>query len=529
MKKVVNGIDVYSDGKYYEILKLSENASKDEIYRVGFNMLQELDNIEISEEELKREFKLRRNAMKLLLDPEARKAYDEMKNGLSKEEYEAEIERLQGIIEQQNKELANINEANNEVKDAVVETIEQTADEENEKDLKTDLVDICQDIKIDTIEEQVTDELNDISDTKDIDEVKTDIIDVIEQASDKEDIKEDFTEVKKEDKNTEKIFNDTEEEKVQKVEKVEDGKKAAEKGKKEIKMANIIQISGISLLCISGLVCVLSVFGNAHRAKTQIVTDQDEIDAYNHRNKKIEISDSNNSEDYYIYGDDTTVYNGDSNVTLDEDVENEDVTLDVNNEQVINNTITKIMGELSKIENTDIAEKYNSEIILSLVKYTRDNTIMTGEDAYGYFSELYKNGVDISLFFENIDSEAYMRRLYNATKGINVDNKSYDDEYNAFLAINEAVESLKEGKYAELWAERAIIDDATCKDSMILMTGEAELNNKEGQEYQAEYNSIPANYKEESKNIYNKVRTDEDSYLRQLSWDALDKEVVRTR
>ena len=205
-----------------------------------------------------------------------------------------------------------------------------------------------------------------------------------------------------------------------------------------------------------------------------------------------------------------------------------EVELDINSDAVILETVDKIENEVSKLSDPVAKDMLNRETIEALVRYTRDNTILSGETAYSLFQLLYKNGVDTSMFFENLESYQVMNTLYLSNKAVEQGNNSYDDELNAYKAIESAVNSLSENDYAAIWNVSAITDESIGSPSMLMAAGTAVEFGGEGIEYNNEKNSVPSNVREEAKRIYNMVTPDSDSYLRGLRWNALDNENVRT-
>ena len=205
-----------------------------------------------------------------------------------------------------------------------------------------------------------------------------------------------------------------------------------------------------------------------------------------------------------------------------------EVQLDVNSDTVILETVNKIENEISKLNDPVVKDMLNHETIEALVRYTRDNTVLSGETAYELFQVLYNNGIDTSMFFENLDSYQVMNTLFLSTKAIDQNNNSYDDENNAYNAINSAVDYLSPDDYAAIWNVSAITDQVTGYTSMLVASGCAEENGLEGPEYQNELNSVPAEVRENAKKVYNKVKPYDNSYIMKLRINALDNENVRT-
>ena len=170
---------------------------------------------------------------------------------------------------------------------------------------------------------------------------------------------------------------------------------------------------------------------------------------------------------------------------------------------------------------------FDKDSITELVLYTRDNSVMSSQNAYNAFNALYQGNIDISMFFENLNSYEYMHDLYVATKNVKVDNNEYKDEYEAYLSMHRAMSEIDPENHAEICAVSPMCDYTTNKDSMNIARGGAKENGQEGQEYTDEKNKVHSDIRKECSDIYDEVRTDADSKLIQLRLSTVNNANVR--
>lgn len=198
---------------------------------------------------------------------------------------------------------------------------------------------------------------------------------------------------------------------------------------------------------------------------------------------------------------DNTNFENDNTNIDDEEIE---VEYDANSDSAIIETTNKIYNALLNLNNNDLALEYDEDTIEALVRYTRGNKTISNEYAFEIFSNLYVSGLDVSMFFENLKSYDYINKLYSALNNINQNNDSYDDEYNAYLKINEAVENMNQENYSEVIAIKAMAEQAFSINSMAIARGGANEDGNEGNEYNVEKQKALTN-SDECRNIYDKV------------------------
>ena len=338
----------------------------------------------------------------------------------------------------------------------------------------------------------------------------------IEQPTSDDKVENNKEENKKENDDIKPIFRDTEE--PQKVIETEEVDKNSELGEKITRGS----LNALTVLLIAGATLTGIVWCSSNaRKRAEAIKEKAGIESESTTTSLLGVADDNTEFEENA----ETVETAEVPEVAEEPYE---VELDINSDTVILETVDKIENEVSKLSDPVAKDMLNRGTIEALVRYTRDNTILSGETAYSLFQLLYKNGIDTSMFFENLESYQVMNTLYLSNKAVEQDNNSYDDELNAYKAIESAVTSLSEDDYAAIWNVSAITDESIGSRSMTVAAGTAVEFGGEGVEYNNEKNSVPSNVREEAKRIYNMVTPDSDSYLRGLRWNALDNENVRT-
>ncbi|MBR1417318.1 MAG: DnaJ domain-containing protein [Bacilli bacterium] len=185
-------------------------------------------------------------------------------------------------------------------------------------------------------------------------------------------------------------------------------------------------------------------------------------------------------------------------------------------------------------QNTDDTIKYSfdRDTVEALVRYANGERLFTNEYSYEQLYALAQNGVDISMFYKDAVSYDNIKNLDYAMLAINENNNTYDDEYNAYKAIDLAIDSMDQNNFAEVIAIRAAIDANIDRNSMAMLRDGALENGNEGETYYQEKASIDSAKKEECKRIYNDVDLNNaDSAIMQATYKALDadSELVRSR
>ncbi len=542
MIKIYDNIEINSDYDYYEWLRVDKNATTEEIIKAGDDRRAELlsQSANTSGEEVATSYTLLNLAVKILSDTELRNAYDslvkEVNNHVRKEEVEQLIidaekqleynkkDELIVQLEEEREKLRKINEANEEYikeleRKLSTSKVEQTIEDyrkdddikEDDDDIKKTLLDVLNqdgDRDIEIIDIKNSKKNNDVSkEVKEEPKVEENPVPVIKIESNNDNTKNNGN-----DNDIKPIFKDTEEpQRVNEVEEVDKKERFA------VKLSSLGSKAFITVAGISALAIAILTYSSNSSKRAESILEENGID------KNSIATNMVNSLD-----DDTEVEEETTEQVSTIEEEPYEVELDVNSDTVIYETVDKIESEISKISDPIVKDMFNRETIESLVKYTRDNTILSGETAYELFQELYNNGIDTSMFFENLDSYQVMNTLFLSTKAIDQNNNSYDDENNAYNAINSAVDYLSPDDFAAIWNVSAITDQVTGYSSMLIASGCAEENGLEGAEYQNELNSVPSAVRENAKKVYNKVKPYDNSYIMKLRINALDNENVKT-
>ena len=281
----------------------------------------------------------------------------------------------------------------------------------------------------------------------------------------KESVLEDLTasiEEEKEDKpksktsfedfiSTDDIETKEEDEKVEKVVVVEDGAKQANKGRK------VIKVVGITALCVAILcgVGAASYYGfnmlkhkNKNKTSGKIESGVDEID----------ITPVVDEIDIKTVSENDTV--------SDNTIEIEEKVIDVNSDEYIKEIADKAWNIIldERNNNNSFAPSMDQEYVEDLVRYVHHDEAdykgtynITNDNAYGNFFDLDENDKVIGTLFEGLDSEEYMKNL-NSKIVNTVDNGDYKEEYEAFAAIEDAIDNVDLENVPERYAMMALLD-----------------------------------------------------------------------
>src|SRR5574344_1795567 len=203
---------------------------------------------------------------------------------------------------------------------------------------------------------------------------------------------------------------------------------------------------------------------------------------------------------------------------------------DINNKQNMQNVANKVWNNILEIRKNDksYAANIDQNYVYELVRYARHNEsgytggyVITNENAYGAFASLAKDKkINISTLFEGTSSYEQLNNLSNAFQNI-VNDNSYDDEYNAYQAINDSINNtINYSNYPQVIATIALTDIFIDEPSMQLMRNGAKENGNEGTDYNNEKNSIDQNKRIECNLIFNNIDKNSSSYV---FGDAVDK------
>ncbi len=507
MKTKVNDIIVNFEKDYYNILGLTKDADSSTVLAKGIELLNffSSNDCSIKMNDKERYYSLReiREALQVLSDKDARFTYDNYN------------ETLVGI-------------------DNLLDNIDIDENEKNKDPFVISVGDrlILDDLDSEDVEE-TTEEIKEETTEENDDEVKEEIVEETTEENDDED-KEEIVEETNEENDDEVKEEKAEEVKVEKAEKAEE--KTIVVAKKKIDATTVAALAGIAFLASTSIfvgyniISTNKVIKELKDSKTSRV--ENNINAFNEqKNANVDNSIDNvdNSVNEINENNDTNI-SEEENATQINEEETVEVAFDSNNEEAIQNTIDKVYAIVSQSNKANVRDTFDRDTVESLVRYTRDNSILTSEYAYNLFRTLYEGGIDLSMIFENLDSYEYMSKLNSATTKIAENNGSYDDEYAAYLAIDNALEKMNSNNYAEVWAVSVECDYSTYYSSMNIARGGAKENGEEGPEYIDEKNKVHSNIRKECSDIYNKARNDDqNSLLMQYRLNAVNNENTRTR
>ncbi len=264
----------------------------------------------------------------------------------------------------------------------------------------------------------------------------------------------------------------------------------------------------------------------------------------NNTNKEIVIEEDNISVvKNDVVEEETHVEKNQSKETTEE-VKVEENKFNVNNYTEIENTTNKVFAELANISSTGrkLSVDLDKNTVEALITYTRHsnpdfniNNKFSNEYAYEQFFALAQDGVDISMFYENLDSYENINQLYKACANIKQETNSYEDELAAYSAMNKAVSTMhyegnnQRNDYPEIIAIRAIVDAYVDLPSMELARGGALENGQEGEAYYTE-KEYAAKNSSECKAIYDKVTINNpNGLLTQATYKAIEEDETITK
>ena len=213
--------------------------------------------------------------------------------------------------------------------------------------------------------------------------------------------------------------------------------------------------------------------------------------------------------------------------------------------------------------NANLSSRYSRDFVESLVRYTHHNygeytgsNNISNEYAYESFSELIKNGFDISMFYEGLNNYENLRALYNSTRDLKQEKGQYEDEFKIYMCMDVVMNEMNQNNFAEAIALRGYVDNYSVIPSMQMARQEAGVlemkdtqylwtdvnkdgrvtyeENAEGKGYNDEKAAaMAARYGEmdsqKCAQIYNRIKTDgNNSELTQIVYRALDEDDAKS-
>lgn len=293
----------------------------------------------------------------------------------------------------------------------------------------------------------------------------------------------------------------------------ETDKKVADKAKSNINKIAVAILAGTIIVSAAGAsaLYVINKYGN-----------EKEIEQEDNTDNTINTFENNNTITITQEATETKTEENTTNNT-DSEVEEE---IDILSEDYINNVTDNIY---SNIANTDLANEYSKDDIKKLVNYARGNEDLSHETVYEIFNIFIRHGVDISMFYEGLDCYEDLSNLDIAVKNIKAELDKYDDEYNAYKAIDNTLNNMNEDNYEEAVALRAYSDYYIAAQSMRLMLNVVEYDKdgkliNHGNLYNEQINGIDVNKIAECQSIYNNVNpANQDAKLTKIINNALNE------
>ena len=167
------------------------------------------------------------------------------------------------------------------------------------------------------------------------------------------------------------------------------------------------------------------------------------------------------------------------------------VELDPHSEEVINEVTDKFYEEIQNSSNEDFKIEYDRDTVEALVRYTHHNydeysgeNYISNTDAYDKLTTIYKNGINISGLYENLDNYDRLHNLVEKCQNVKEEKGIYSDEYEAYMAMKDCMDNLNSENYPEVIAIRVTVDNTTVIPSMQLARGGALENIAAESEFQ---------------------------------------------
>ena len=513
MRYTVKNLEVDEEKDYYKTLGVKKDTPKNVILYKGNELIKFLTSEDaktrFTDEDVYNHVLTVTDAMNVLTDDEARKIVDLIaqrkeaaKAAQEAEEAKRQAEQALHCVAKDNERFYN----NNNKKKNEVAVVGKEAN--GSKNVKGD-----KDTKVEELLELINEIENDNKKETNIKKDKEDGIALYEKFMDAlENFKEKFGNYDKEAESKAEHVED----KAVKVEKTEEADKKTSNTAKYVAAA-----LGTGLLLFSIMVsCQIIEDKSAEKAELKDANkDNDEnIEYVIDEGENIEVEEADQE---------ATIATNIDDVTVSENTEESyDVAYDANSEEVIQAVTDELYNAILVTYNEDLIYKFDRATVEDLVRYTRDNSCISIELFYNELNLLYQNGVDITIPFIGLDSRDYIQRLYRAVTNINEDNGLYNDEYNAYLAMGNAMDNIDPKNNAEVATVRLCCDYGTYFSTMITCRGgEGSTTGEEGIEYIDELTRVHTDIKKECADIYNLVRNDDpNSLLMKYTNDAVNSQ-----
>jgi len=222
--------------------------------------------------------------------------------------------------------------------------------------------------------------------------------------------------------------------------------------------------------------------------------------------------------------------NEEENETIIDETNNDN--LDIHSEEAIASTVNKAYEAILATNNETLISQIDKDTVEGLVRYAHQYDenykgikIFNHEDAYALLNMLYDQKFNISVFFENLNCYEDLDKICITAFNIDQENDSYEDEYQAYLAVDNALNNLN-NNFSEALAIRAITDYEMHITSMIIARDGMQEEGIEGSAYQEE-KAKASSIVSECKAIYNKIDFyNQDAILTQAVNNAFEAEEI---
>ena len=227
---------------------------------------------------------------------------------------------------------------------------------------------------------------------------------------------------------------------------------------------------------------------------------------------------------------DNKVSNNTVSANTGEVISFEEEVIDINSDEYIKEIADKAWTaiEEERKNKSGFAASMNADYVEDLIRYVHHDEEgykgtynITNDNAYGNFFELAESDNVIPTLFEGLDSEEYIKNLNNKIANT-VDNGDYKEEYEAFAAIEDAIDKVDLQNVPESYATMAILDKylgiGQDMEAMILDKKYKILDQEVVEEYEK-----PRDF-DKWKLLYENLKKTNPDYVFANTWDLADKE-----
>ena len=470
MKKIVNNIEVNSEIDYYSILSVSKDTSKVDIISKGAVLLGYFSSkdclIKMSEKEKYENLKNIMDAVSVLSDDEAKKAYDNMINGVIDDNVDSDID----------------NTVDNDIDNTIDSDIDNTVDSDIDNTVDND-IDIDNDIIDDDLLDKINKTFND--DVVDKDDKKDD--DIVDDEGKKDD--------------------------VIKVVKEDTDNKVVKEAKKVLDSSSATKLIVITLICVGAVVAFGSCSSKQAKdaAKEHLEKHKKEVaESVVEEDTEEEIEEEATEEDY---SNNATDINEEEETVVEPEEETEEYSID--------SIVDKVYEKVLASNDAEAIDALDRDTIQYMVEYSaglRDVDAFVAYDNYAYLDKANA----LAATFEGNDSYDAFNNLEIAVHNVDEKNGSYDDEINAWARYGETMDAIDTESDAQVLAFSELCDRYII-GSVAKVAAADQRNGNEGDAYYADDKTISSDSRAMAAGVYNRVRNDQESELQKLRVRAINR------